>query len=65
MAPGLRLAPDWLEGKAQLSSATISNSERKSIGFMNTSPLAGKLAEASILVNVPRLITAYYTEVIL
>jgi phosphoglucomutase len=30
---------------------------------MNVSPYAGKPAEASILVNVPRLITAYYTEV--
>jgi phosphoglucomutase len=28
---------------------------------MNVSPLAGKPAEASMLVNVPRLITAYYT----
>src|SRR5664279_2787008 len=30
---------------------------------MKVSPLAGKLAEASMLVNVPRLVTAYYTEV--
>ena len=30
---------------------------------MNLSPCAGKLAEASMLVNVPRLVTAYYTEV--
>src|ERR1035438_9701328 len=30
---------------------------------MKASPLAGKPAEASILVNVPRLVTAYYTEV--
>jgi phosphoglucomutase len=29
---------------------------------MNTSPLAGKPAEPSLLVNVPRLITAYYSE---
>ena len=29
---------------------------------MSVSPLAGKPAEASMLVNVPRLITAYYTE---
>ncbi len=29
---------------------------------MKVSPLAGKVAEASLLVNVPRLITAYYTE---
>jgi phosphoglucomutase len=29
---------------------------------MNISPLAGKLAEPSMLVNVPRLITAYYSE---
>jgi phosphoglucomutase len=29
---------------------------------MNTSPLAGKLAEPWMLVNIPRLITAYYTE---
>lgn len=30
---------------------------------MNVSPCAGKPAEASMLVNVPRLIMAYYTEV--
>ncbi|MDD2273990.1 MAG: phosphoglucomutase (alpha-D-glucose-1,6-bisphosphate-dependent) [Desulfuromonadaceae bacterium] len=30
---------------------------------MNSSPLAGKPAEAAILVNVPKLITAYYSEV--
>ncbi len=30
---------------------------------MNISPLAGKPAPSSILVNVPRLVTAYYTEV--
>ena len=30
---------------------------------MKVSPFAGKLAEASMLVNVPKLITAYYTEV--
>ena len=30
---------------------------------MKTSPLAGKPAEATMLVNVPRLVTAYYTEV--
>ena len=30
---------------------------------MKTSPLAGKLAPPAMLVNVPRLITAYYTEV--
>jgi phosphoglucomutase len=29
---------------------------------MSVSPLAGKPAPASILVNVPRLLTAYYTE---
>jgi phosphoglucomutase len=29
---------------------------------MSVSPLAGKPAEPSLLVNVPRLITAYYTE---
>ena len=29
---------------------------------MNVSPAAGKPATASILVNVPRLVTAYYTE---
>ena len=29
---------------------------------MKTSPLAGKLAEPGMLVNVPRLITAYYSE---
>ena len=30
---------------------------------MNVSPLAGKPAPRDILVNVPRLITAYYKEV--
>jgi phosphoglucomutase len=30
---------------------------------MNVSPFAGKPAEPSMLVNVPKLITAYYTEV--
>ena len=30
---------------------------------MNVSPDAGKPAEASMLVNIPRLVTAYYTEV--
>src|ERR1035441_6132234 len=30
---------------------------------MKVSPGAGKPAEASMLVNVPRLVTAYYTEV--
>ncbi|MEO8338113.1 MAG: phosphoglucomutase (alpha-D-glucose-1,6-bisphosphate-dependent) [Nitrospirota bacterium] len=29
---------------------------------MKVSPLAGKAAEARMLVNVPRLVTAYYTE---
>ncbi len=29
---------------------------------MQTSPLAGKPPQASMLVNVPRLVTAYYTE---
>ncbi len=29
---------------------------------MSVSPLAGKLAEPSMLVNVPRLVTAYYAE---
>jgi phosphoglucomutase len=29
---------------------------------MEVSPCAGKAAEASMLVNVPRLVTAYYTE---
>ena len=29
---------------------------------MTTSPLAGKPAPLSLLVDVPRLITAYYTE---
>jgi phosphoglucomutase len=29
---------------------------------MKISPCAGKPAEASMLVNVPRLVTAYYTE---
>ena len=31
--------------------------------MMSISPLAGKPAETGILVNVPRLITAYYTDV--
>ncbi|MEO8126972.1 MAG: phosphoglucomutase (alpha-D-glucose-1,6-bisphosphate-dependent) [Bryobacteraceae bacterium] len=30
---------------------------------MKVSPLAGKPAEASMLVNVPRLVSAYYTEI--
>jgi len=30
---------------------------------MKISPLAGKLAPSGILVNVPRLLTAYYTDV--
>lgn len=30
---------------------------------MKTSPLAGKLAEPSILASVPKLVTAYYNEV--
>ena len=30
---------------------------------MNVSPDAGKPADASMLVNIPRLVTAYYTEV--
>lgn len=29
---------------------------------MKVSPFAGKTAEPSMLVNVPKLITAYYTE---
>lgn len=29
---------------------------------MNASPLAGKLVDPAALVNLPRLITAYYTE---
>ncbi len=29
---------------------------------MNISPFAGKPAESSMLINVPRLVTAYYTE---
>ena len=29
---------------------------------MKVSPLAGKPAEPSMLVNVPKLVTAYYTE---
>ena len=29
---------------------------------MTVSPLAGKPADPSMLINVPRLITAYYTE---
>jgi phosphoglucomutase len=30
---------------------------------MKVSPLAGKLPEPEMLVNVPKLITAYYTDV--
>src|SRR5450759_3284992 len=30
---------------------------------MKVSPLAGKPAEPGMLVNVPRLVTAYYTEI--
>ena len=29
---------------------------------MKKSPFAGKLVEAAMLVNVPRLVTAYYTQ---
>ncbi len=29
---------------------------------MKTSPLAGKPADPSMLVNIPKLVTAYYTE---
>ena len=29
---------------------------------MTVSPFAGKPAEASMLVNVPRLVTTYYTQ---
>jgi len=29
---------------------------------MRTSPLVGKPASPSMLVNIPRLVTAYYTE---
>lgn len=32
-------------------------------GHMKINPLAGKPAEASILVNVPKLVSAYYTEI--
>jgi len=31
---------------------------------MNVSPFAGKLAEPAMLVNVPKLIIAYYTEML-
>ena len=30
---------------------------------MNINPLAGKPAEESMLINIPKLITAYYTEI--
>jgi len=30
---------------------------------MEVNPFAGKLAEPAMLVNVPKLVTAYYTEV--
>jgi len=30
---------------------------------MKVSPFAGKPAESAILINVPKLVTAYYTEV--
>jgi len=32
---------------------------------MKVSPFSGKSAESSMLVNIPKLITAYYTEVFL
>ena len=46
-----------MENFAQRSSRGLSES------IMKISPLAGKPAQASMLVNVPRLVTAYYTEV--
>ena len=47
----------------RLSEARPGSAETKEVGITkNMSPVAGKPAEASILVNVPRLITAYYTE---
>src|ERR1019366_754923 len=42
----------WAEGIHRLPGARL----------MNVSPLAGKPAPASMLVNVPRLVTAYYAE---
>src|ERR671919_2494319 len=34
---------------------------REGITLMSVSPLAGKPAEPSMLINVPRLVTSYYT----
>src|ERR1019366_3577732 len=42
----------WAEGIHRLPGARL----------MNVSPLAGKPAPASMLVNVPRLVTAYYSQ---
>jgi phosphoglucomutase len=38
------------------------STREENTGMMTVSPLAGQLAPASMLVNVPRLVTAYYAE---
>ena len=48
-----------METLAQRSSPHLAKGHRS---VMKISPLAGKPAPASMLVNVPRLVTAYYTE---
>jgi len=52
-----RTGGGWL--KSQAWNAEIQNDER----IVKISPLAGKPVAASMLVNVPRLVSAYYTEV--
>jgi phosphoglucomutase len=47
----------------RVSEAQTSSAETEEVGIArNVSSFAGKPAEESMLVNVPRLITAYYTE---
>lgn len=41
----------------------IENKESNGGQFMKISPLAGKLPPLSLLVDIPKLITAYYTEI--
>jgi len=60
--PGIRstAAPDSLPDKEVGGAAEIPFIE---LFTMKVSPLAGKTVEPSALVNVPKLITAYYAEV--
>src|ERR1700736_4126138 len=51
----------WCVERCSPLSRCSRKSARKSDMTATTSPLAGKPAPASILVNVPRLITAYFS----